>query len=94
MTKKVKEVVKKVAPKFAVELKMKDEVYKATGSTIIKALESIKQPDVLLHTGILSLKSGKKEVQTTLLTHVMRRFFVDETSRMIIANQMEQLLNE
>lgn len=85
--KKVVPKVPKVEPQFSLTLKLGNELYTSTGSTMLEALSNFPKPPKILLKGILTVKKGEN-VRTTILFPVKLKRLFWKVTRPFIAKRL------
>lgn len=75
---------------YSVTIKTNHDTYKGKGETPVEALRSIKTPLKIMWRGIVTVKEGKKKVETLMYPIRLRRLFKNKMFQEI---QMKKLCN-
>ena len=78
--------------RYKISLDLDDKIYKAEGSTMLKAVNRLKKPDKIKTLGLLRVEYGKKKIERRYNIIQIKRLFAKEFIREIAAKNLSILL--
>ena len=78
----------RIKPKYKVSMRLGTETQTKSGETILEALELLEKPIYFKTKGIISVKFGKQFAEIYMWPILLRKLFVNQTSRLLLEKRL------